>query len=261
MSYSDRCAAFTAISRAARTDRRTTPSGGNPCTQPIDSSRLPARAERHRDALDPAAPRVHRTVRGDCTERGVGSARPRRRPDTADRALGARGGRLHARRAVEAPTAGPGLEPSPVRPQRPQALGRTGLRADRRFLCFRRCVAAEYRVLVVSEYAAIMTTYIGLLRAVNLGPTNRVAMADLRTLLAELGLSDVKSFLQSGNWCFEAASPPPNWKRILEVATRSASDLPPAFSSALRRTGDDDRRQPVSDRKPSAILVTSSRCA
>ena len=51
-----------------------------------------------------------------------------------------------------------------------------------------------------------MTTYIGLLRAVNLGPTNKVAMAILRTLLSELGLADVKSLLQVGHAAQEAAS-------------------------------------------------------
>jgi uncharacterized protein (DUF1697 family) len=47
-----------------------------------------------------------------------------------------------------------------------------------------------------------MTTYIALLRAVNLGPTNKVAMADLRVLVGELGFADVKTLLQSGNVVF-----------------------------------------------------------
>ncbi|HEY3215977.1 MAG TPA: DUF1697 domain-containing protein [Candidatus Eisenbacteria bacterium] len=47
-----------------------------------------------------------------------------------------------------------------------------------------------------------MTTYIGLLRAVNLAGHNRVGMADLRKLLAGLGMRDVRSLLQSGNLVF-----------------------------------------------------------
>jgi len=45
-------------------------------------------------------------------------------------------------------------------------------------------------------------TYIGLLRAVNLGPHNKVGMADLRSLLEGLGLQDVQTLLQSGNVVF-----------------------------------------------------------
>jgi uncharacterized protein (DUF1697 family) len=48
------------------------------------------------------------------------------------------------------------------------------------------------------------TAYVALLRAVNLGPHNKVAMADLRELLAMLGLADPRTLLQSGNVVFRA---------------------------------------------------------
>lgn len=44
-----------------------------------------------------------------------------------------------------------------------------------------------------------MTTWVLLLRAVNLGPRNKLAMADLRELLTGLGYGDVTTFLNSGN--------------------------------------------------------------
>ena len=47
-----------------------------------------------------------------------------------------------------------------------------------------------------------MTTHIGLLRAVNLPGHNKIGMADLRELLAALGMQDVRSLLQSGNVVF-----------------------------------------------------------
>lgn len=47
-------------------------------------------------------------------------------------------------------------------------------------------------------------TWVALLRAVNLGPRNKIAMADLRTLLAGLGYDDVRTHLQSGNALFTA---------------------------------------------------------
>ncbi len=49
-----------------------------------------------------------------------------------------------------------------------------------------------------------MTTYIGLLRAINVGGRNRLAMSDLRTFLESLGHSKVQTLLQSGNVVFEA---------------------------------------------------------
>jgi uncharacterized protein (DUF1697 family) len=47
-----------------------------------------------------------------------------------------------------------------------------------------------------------MTTHIALLRAVNLGSYNKVGMADLRSLLTDLGFEHAQSLLQSGNLIF-----------------------------------------------------------
>jgi uncharacterized protein (DUF1697 family) len=47
-----------------------------------------------------------------------------------------------------------------------------------------------------------MAVFIALLRAVNVGGTKKLAMADLRRLLDELGYRDVQSFLQTGNLLF-----------------------------------------------------------
>jgi uncharacterized protein (DUF1697 family) len=47
-----------------------------------------------------------------------------------------------------------------------------------------------------------MTTYIALLRAVNLGTHNKVAMRDLCQLLTTLGMQGTRSVLQSGNVVF-----------------------------------------------------------
>jgi uncharacterized protein (DUF1697 family) len=45
-----------------------------------------------------------------------------------------------------------------------------------------------------------------LLRAVNLGPTNKIAMKDLTVVLEELGHTDVKTYLNSGNATFESSA-------------------------------------------------------
>ena len=47
-----------------------------------------------------------------------------------------------------------------------------------------------------------MTTYIALLRGINVGKAKRIAMADLRALLEDLGYTDVATLLNSGNVVF-----------------------------------------------------------
>jgi uncharacterized protein (DUF1697 family) len=49
-----------------------------------------------------------------------------------------------------------------------------------------------------------MPTYVALLRAVNVGGTGKLPMADLRKLLAGLGFQNVETYIQSGNAVFDA---------------------------------------------------------
>jgi uncharacterized protein (DUF1697 family) len=49
-----------------------------------------------------------------------------------------------------------------------------------------------------------MSIYVGLLRGINVGGHNAVAMSDLRDLLADLGFAGAKTLLQSGNVVFKA---------------------------------------------------------
>lgn len=51
-----------------------------------------------------------------------------------------------------------------------------------------------------------MPTYVALLRGINLGARNRVAMADLRAALTGLGYDEVRTYLQSGNAVFRAST-------------------------------------------------------
>jgi uncharacterized protein (DUF1697 family) len=48
-------------------------------------------------------------------------------------------------------------------------------------------------------------TYIGVLRAINLGSHNKIAMADLRAMLEKLRFDDPKTLLLSGNIVFKCA--------------------------------------------------------
>jgi len=50
--------------------------------------------------------------------------------------------------------------------------------------------------------------YVALLRGINVGRNKRVAMADLRALLADQGWTDVRTHLNSGNALFSAPDAP-----------------------------------------------------
>jgi uncharacterized protein (DUF1697 family) len=66
---------------------------------------------------------------------------------------------------------------------------------------------------------------IALLRGINVGRAKRIAMADLRTLFEELGFTDVRTVLNSGNVVFGSAM-------------RTPADAAQAIEEALvRRTG------------------------
>ncbi|HEU4375958.1 MAG TPA: DUF1697 domain-containing protein [Telluria sp.] len=57
---------------------------------------------------------------------------------------------------------------------------------------------------------ATSTSGIALLRGINVGRAKRIAMADLRSLFEELGFTDVRTVLNSGNVVFGGAPGKPN---------------------------------------------------
>ena len=67
-----------------------------------------------------------------------------------------------------------------------------------------------------------MTTYIGLLRAINLAGHNKVSMSDLREWLTGLGMSNPQTLLQSGNLVFgsEVGATAPLEKTLESAAAR-----------------------------------------
>jgi len=75
-----------------------------------------------------------------------------------------------------------------------------------------------------------MAACIALLRAVNLGSHNKVAMADLRELLSELGLKNPQSLLQSGNLVFDAkARSTAQLEKLLETGAAKRLGLSTGF--------------------------------
>jgi len=58
----------------------------------------------------------------------------------------------------------------------------------------------------VASILRAMPAYVALLRAVNLGSHNKVAMSDLRDVCGGLGFEDARSLLQSGNLVFRCSA-------------------------------------------------------
>jgi len=61
-----------------------------------------------------------------------------------------------------------------------------------------------------------MTSYIGLLRAVNVGGTGKLAMTDLKSLCETAGFDCVRTYIASGNVIFESRLGEEAVKKILE---------------------------------------------
>ena len=105
-----------------------------------------------------------------------------------------------------------------------------------------------------------VTAYLALLRGINVSRDNRIAMADLRALLTDLGYSDVTTYLQSGNALFRSDRTDPD---------AIAADLEAAITrefglrirvlvrghADLRRIVDANPLADVAD-DPSKLLVT-----
>ena len=64
------------------------------------------------------------------------------------------------------------------------------------------------------------STYVALLRGINLGARNKVAMVDLRALMEALGAADVTTYLQSGNVVFKSAGRRGELAAVLEEGLR-----------------------------------------
>ncbi len=69
------------------------------------------------------------------------------------------------------------------------------------------------------------TTYLALLRGINVGGKNKVPMAELKALLEELGLEDVRTYIQSGNAIFASSLAATTIARRIEESLTSRFKL------------------------------------
>ena len=96
-----------------------------------------------------------------------------------------------------------------------------------------------------------MTTYLVLLRGINVGGKNKVPMAPLRELLEELGYSDVSTYIASGNVILRSDRPPADVKREIGAALPKRFRLDSELIAVLVLTHAELRT--VVERKPRAF--------
>lgn len=96
-----------------------------------------------------------------------------------------------------------------------------------------------------------MPTWVALLQGVNIGAKKRIAMGDLRSIIAALGGQDVRTYVNSGNAVFNHAE---------RDATRLEADLEAALRehlgmdvSAILRAGPDLARVVAENPFPQAV--------
>ena len=79
-----------------------------------------------------------------------------------------------------------------------------------------------------------MQTYVALLRAVNVGGTGKLPMAELRALCEAAGFADVRTYIASGNVVLRSASTARQVQEVLETALERHAGKP---VGVLVRTG------------------------
>jgi uncharacterized protein (DUF1697 family) len=68
-------------------------------------------------------------------------------------------------------------------------------------------------------------SHVALLRAVNLGPHNKISMADLKSVAESAGLAEARTLLQSGNLVFQSKKTSAALEKLLEGALAKQLDL------------------------------------
>jgi uncharacterized protein (DUF1697 family) len=89
-----------------------------------------------------------------------------------------------------------------------------------------------------------MTTHIALIRGINVGTGNRVAMGALREMLAGLGYSDVRTLLNSGNAIFRSDDSP---KTVAAAISRGLAEELKVTVEVLVRSRDQVLRAMAAD--------------
>ncbi|MEM8531978.1 MAG: DUF1697 domain-containing protein [Chloroflexota bacterium] len=110
-----------------------------------------------------------------------------------------------------------------------------------------------------------LTTFIALLRGINVSGHNKIPMAELRSLCTELGWQNVQSYIQSGNLVFQANTTSVSLEAELEqaieqrftlsipVIVRAATDWPTYLKSNPYPTQSQD--------EPNRVMLALSKAS
>jgi uncharacterized protein (DUF1697 family) len=101
-----------------------------------------------------------------------------------------------------------------------------------------------------------MSTFVALLRAINVGGTGKLAMADLVKLCKKAGFADVTTYIQSGNVVFDSDAAEAAVKGSLEAALAKKIGKP--VGVLLRRPAELQRvlaDNPFPKASPSKVIV------
>ena len=99
-----------------------------------------------------------------------------------------------------------------------------------------------------------MARHVVLLRGINIGPRNRIAMPALRKALEEAGFTDVRTYLQSGNVVLESRAKPETVRRKVEQLIAKQFGLEIAVVVRTRA-----QLAAVAKRNPHAKLATEPK--
>lgn len=102
-------------------------------------------------------------------------------------------------------------------------------------------------------------THVALIRGINVGKAKRVAMADLRRIVGELGYTEVRTLLNSGNVVFSAPSPADHAHRIELALTRELGVSARVMVLSAQELAQAVADNPLLDRvdDPSRLLVAA----
>lgn len=102
-----------------------------------------------------------------------------------------------------------------------------------------------------------MSVYLAFLRAVNVGGTGKLPMAELRSLCEGLGFGDVRTYIQSGNVVLTSDAPATDVRAELEKALEEHVGKPVAVHIRTPAELDDViGRNPFTDAAPNRVLVS-----
>jgi uncharacterized protein (DUF1697 family) len=102
-----------------------------------------------------------------------------------------------------------------------------------------------------------MPVYVALLRAINVGGTGILQMAELRAICEGLGFKDVKTYIQSGNVLFRSDEPKATVEKRLDTVL--AEKLGKARGVIVRSRAELEEvvaKAPFPHAKPNFLLVT-----